>query len=322
VRIGLFVLFPILGYYGATYVFDHKMEASLSRVMREHDDWYPEYNMPREPHDKLSCGVIPKFGNFADGAEVTLAPVGCKGIAPKAKLFALGDSHAMHYAPIYWQLAAEKGVETHVYSFAGCSYIDFKRPMNMGSPGCAEFNNAAMTTILESASEGDIIFLSSMRLDRYGDQWGRLPIENMHEYMYNPYALNLRREALQDAPRWIKPFLEKGLRIVFAAPTPVFKSPPFRCADWFNRANPVCVVPNEQSRQELDSLRKPILDEMNLLSDSFTGIKVWDPFPVLCPGDVCKTSIEGKPLFFDGDHLSAYANFLLYPTFISTVIDN
>jgi hypothetical protein len=46
------------------------------------------------------------------------------------------------------------------------------------------------------------------------------------------------------------------------------------------------------------------------------GISVWDPFYVLCPGATCEAVVQGKPLFLDGDHLSTYANELLYPSFV------
>jgi len=37
--------------------------------------------------------------------------------------------------------------------------------------------------------------------------------------------------------------------------------------------------------------------------------------PLLCPGEHCLPTREGKPLFFDGDHLSGYGNRLLLPDF-------
>ncbi|MNO07791.1 hypothetical protein D3C81_2301380 [compost metagenome] len=37
--------------------------------------------------------------------------------------------------------------------------------------------------------------------------------------------------------------------------------------------------------------------------------------PLLCPGEQCLPTRDGKPLFFDGDHLSGYSNRLLLPDF-------
>jgi hypothetical protein len=48
---------------------------------------------------------------------------------------------------------------------------------------------------------------------------------------------------------------------------------------------------------------------------------VWDAFPVLCPDDICRTEKDGRPLFFDGDHLSAYGNLVIYPSFKATVMN-
>jgi len=112
---------------------------------------------------------------------------------------------------------------------------------------------------------------------------------------------------------------EKKLEVIFVAPPPVFKAPPFRCSDWFNAMNPICVGRNQQSRSELESLRKPIVDTMASLAKAFPNVRIWDPFPILCPGDICGTQHDGRPLFFDGDHLSGYGNMLLYPYFARAI---
>jgi len=54
---------------------------------------------------------------------------------------------------------------------------------------------------------------------------------------------------------------------------------------------------------------------MTDLTQRLPGISVWDPFPLLCPGTTCRADANGRPLFFDGDHPSAYANVMLYPYF-------
>jgi hypothetical protein len=37
--------------------------------------------------------------------------------------------------------------------------------------------------------------------------------------------------------------------------------------------------------------------------------------PELCPGETCHAVRDGRPLFFDGDHLSSLGNRLLVPSF-------
>jgi hypothetical protein len=59
---------------------------------------------------------------------------------------------------------------------------------------------------------------------------------------------------------------------------------------------------------------------MNEIVSKVPGVRVWDPFPVLCPGDKCNAFVEGRPLFFDADHLTAYSNSLLYPSLKAAVM--
>jgi hypothetical protein len=66
----------------------------------------------------------------------------------------------------------------------------------------------------------------------------------------------------------------------------------------------------------LTAYRLPVMDSIQtLLKLSPDTIKVYDPFPLLCPGNFCEASNSTKPLFTDGDHISTYGNVLLYPSF-------
>jgi hypothetical protein len=172
-----------------------------------------------------------------------------------------------------------------------------------------------MQQTVDSASPGDVVILSSLRMRRYGDQWASFKLPDMYDAMYNPEAMKSRLAALDDAINWLRPFAEKKLKVIFTAPTPVFKAPPFRCSDWFNSVNPICIGNNQQDRSELEKLRQPVIDNMKMLGLAFDNISVWDAFPILCPETICKTQSDGHPLFFDGDHLSAYGTLVIYPDF-------
>lgn len=68
-------------------------------------------------------------------------------------------------------------------------------------------------------------------------------------------------------------------------------------------------------RDYLLEYRKPVLDEMTALSQRHRNVVIWDPFSTLCPGSTCEVVANGRPLFFDADHLSAYGSRFLYPDF-------
>jgi hypothetical protein len=54
---------------------------------------------------------------------------------------------------------------------------------------------------------------------------------------------------------------------------------------------------------------------MQELSNQIPNVSLWDPFDTLCPGEQCAALKDGYPLFFDGDHLSNYGNWVLYQNF-------
>ena len=47
-----------------------------------------------------------------------------------------------------------------------------------------------------------------------------------------------------------------------------------------------------------------------------------DPFSTLCKGEQCYAFEDGKPLYFDGEHLSGYANRKLIPSFVKLIVNH
>jgi hypothetical protein len=59
---------------------------------------------------------------------------------------------------------------------------------------------------------------------------------------------------------------------------------------------------------------------INHLAAGVPGTTVFDPFPILCPpGPTCDGYRDGRPLFFDGDHMSGYGNRVLLPAFVAAM---
>jgi hypothetical protein len=106
---------------------------------------------------------------------------------------------------------------------------------------------------------------------------------------------------------------------VFELPTPIFRSPLFRCSDWFNASNPICVDGLTIERDYLNSYRAPAVAAIEEVRKALPGAYVRDPFPVLCPDTTCRMVRDGKPLHLDGDRLSAYGNRVLLPNFTATM---
>ncbi len=143
-----------------------------------------------------------------------------------------------------------------------------------------------------------------------------LGFDNLIAFSRSAFATSRRKLALDESRDIVRRLTEKGYVVLIDAPKPVFQFPPYRCADWFNRANPICALGPRVAREALLELREPIMGSLSTLAAEFDDVVIWDPFPVLCPGEVCSAfDSQGVPLFFDGDHLSAHGNRVLYPHF-------
>jgi peptidoglycan/LPS O-acetylase OafA/YrhL len=318
-RIAVFALMPIVGVLIVTAVFENRQAVTLSKVALAPDDWYVGARMPYPNFGRRQCRVDIEWPLVGGGQGLRYVPKDCRGELSHKAMFVLGDSHALALAPMLEQLSAERGMPISLFSGPSCGYIALRQPMANETPECLAFSRAVTDHVLAVSRPGDIVLLESARLIRFGDEWSGSSISDMYEQMYNPYAAILRKAAEVDASEWLRRFAEKKLEVVFVAPPPEFKAPPFRCSDWFNAMNPICVGRNQQSRNELESLRKPIVDTMASLAKAFPNVRIWDPFPILCPKDICSAQHDGRPLFFDGDHLSGYGNMLMYPYFASAI---
>jgi hypothetical protein len=123
--------------------------------------------------------------------------------------------------------------------------------------------------------------------------------------------------AAEDIAR-LKPFLDRGVRVILEAPKPVYKYAPMRCSDWFNRFNPHCQS-TPVTATELQARRSHVLDMFTKLRQLEPRLEIWDPFLLLCPNETCPAMKGDKPIVSDGDHLSGYANDYLSPFFLDVL---
>lgn len=305
---------------GVRLMFSHGPAISLSAVTRNYIDWYPDTFMPFPNDEKRICHVITSVRQLADGELFSYRPTTCRGIPDQRTMFVIGDSHAREYLPMVEELSAERGLDAKVYFRAGCPYLDLLRPMAEGKPGgCAAFVQAAARDVLGAGRPGDILFLPSLRQFRLEADDGTIVAQNFDSLMRSPMERERMSIATAEAVTMLRPFAEKDMAILFAAPTPLFRSSAFRCSDWFNASNPACRGGLTEPRAYLERLRGPIISAMQSISVQLPEVRVWDPFTVLCPAEPCTVTRDGRPTFFDGDHLSAYGDAVVYPSFANAV---
>jgi hypothetical protein len=72
----------------------------------------------------------------------------------------------------------------------------------------------------------------------------------------------------------------------------------------------------------LEARRADVVDVERSLAASIKRLVIWDPVPTLCDATYCRAVRDGKPLFYDGDHLSGYGNDLLYSAFTKQLVES
>jgi hypothetical protein len=248
---------------------------------------------------------------FRDTQEITAdAPIACRRSNDRL-LMVVGDSHAGAYERLLGQFSQDNNIPILLYSTPGCAFLNFRDSVLALTPACAAFDAAAKKDLLRRASLSTVVFLPSLRIDRLRDQWGGP----------NSPVNAVSAVAIDEALQFFQALSAKGATVVLEAPTPVFMSPPFRCSDWFNRNNPVCLGGFVTARSLVEARRAEIVAAEKYLAGSVKRVFIWDPAQTLCDSLNCNAFADGKPLFHDGDHLSGYGNDVLYPDFRKKLLE-
>ena len=292
-------------------------ELSLSVVVQNLQQWTPyEYaSLPDHP----GCRVATQGTVMGGGIRYDYQPQGCDQpiSVGNTHLFTIGDSHNMSYSRMFKQFSVEAASLVTSYDNGGCPFLSFQPERDLDNAACRNNTEAALLDIKQHAKPGDILFLPSLRLPRFADQWAYLGDGWVNEKMFGERAVQDRERATENAITMLRPITELGIKVVFEAPKPVFYSPAMRCADWSNRANPACKFGLEIPRDKVEALRAPVMTRLAEITNAVPGVSVWDPLPVLCPTASCNAFDGSKPLFFDADHLSGHGNEVLLRPFMS-----
>ena len=206
-----------------------------------------------------------------------------------------------------------EGMTTHLFSRLGCGVLTLSHTNKSVGDECAVYARRTLAQIAREAKPGDILFLPSLRMPRLMLADGTLNPEGGRDA--DPISI---ASALAEAKETIEPLVASGLNVVISAPLPVFRTLPYRCSDWFNARNPICGM-DSMTRAEIEAMRARVMVSLERLRERFPIVTIWDPTSVLCDAYTCPTKRDGKPLFFDGDHLTGWANDVLYPSFVEHI---
>jgi hypothetical protein len=275
--------------------------SSLTLSVTNGSAWSPYEPLPADGACVASARTYAK----SDASSVSLISAPCQP-KPHRRLFVAGDSHASHYAKLFATLASREPYDVTVYIGLGCPFLDFRSPIAALPQSCREFVEATEASILDEVRSGDVVFLPTLRTDRYHNQWDGVA----------PYRMAYDMQTATDqASRFLEALGRRGANVVLEAPTPQFRSPPYRCSDWFNRSNPICAAGFTIARGEEEERRATVVGVEKHLAATIPGVTVWDPLPALCDQSWCNAYDDKGPLFFDDNHLSGHGNDVLFRSF-------
>ncbi|UHQ21318.1 acyltransferase [Lysobacter sp. 5GHs7-4] len=296
------------------HVARHTDDYSLSVVSRNAGDWYP-YGPETDPAYP-GCKATVRTEQIQGGAAWVYERGGCeRAPADGRRLFVAGDSHAGAYSELLQRSALASGRSATLYFAGGCGVAGLVDRREFDNPACRAYVEAVVADVGRKARPGDVLFLPALRLPRLSEQWTLFDENAAVSATFGADAQASRQQGVVGAVERLRPLAQRGVRIVFEAPKPLLRAPPYRCSDWFNRDNPVCARGLTVERDFLQRYRAPSLQALQQIVAQLPGASLWDPFPVLCPGPTCAALRDGRPLYFDGDHLSGYGNRLLLPSF-------
>lgn len=292
-------------------VFKARGHLSLS-VTADEKTWFPYEKEDVKP-TSTQCAIrrtTSPLGPWG-GEVIQLEPIDCS-VPHKGRLFVAGDSHATAYSLMLRRFASETGTPVTIYTLPNCPFLTLQKPNREQKKDCAEFVVAAVKDITARATPADTAFFAALRVPRLSNQHRRESAD-LSQTLNAPQKD--RGPAVAEAAQLLAPLAATGARLVFEAPKPVSPSPTFRCADWFNRMNPVCIdgpsVPAVQMAAYLEPAREALTQLVRMTGKG----EIWDPGHLFCDAKQCSAYKDGKPLIFDGDHISGHANELLLPEF-------
>ncbi|PLY17003.1 MAG: acyltransferase [Sedimenticola sp.] len=274
--------------------FESRVSDQLLLIDREADNRLQGFNTP--------CG-------FARETQ-TLVPC-TLGDENNIRWVVWGDSHAGSIVSAV-QAATQAGVRFYTHQCATLFNTELKAKAQNNH--CVEFNRKVLEQIEQLPGDVGVIIINRYSVHIKG------PNEGLHKRWGIIYTDRAPDAPIEDAATLYSQRLVGSLcrigqshKVYTVAPIPEIGTE----------------VPQTMARRAMASgqvvdITLPLADyysrndvalaALNRASDE-CGIRVLDPTPHLCDETVCYGSLNGRPLYFDDDHLSEFGNRLLLPLF-------
>lgn len=262
-----------------------------------------------------SLNINPRKGECFDLALTGEIPACSFGSGQPAALL-LGDSHAISVASAVEYAAENYHKEIIFYGQSGCPVMfgDFGLKIQRYTGECADFNKYLVSNVF-NRNQLSLILVSRTSALLHGLN------EDFDSNIYEPGGLGFFEDT--DPERYESIFLKNYIRTVCELKIKndvyLLRPIPEMGVDvpktlirniLFSRSNEDIKITLEEYHE-----RHKLVWEAQDQAAEQCGVKILDPLPYLCDEKYCYGSKNGRPLYYDDDHLSEYGNKYLVPMF-------
>ena len=244
-------------------------------------------------------------------------------------MYLLGDSHLQHYLPLFEEV---RKIKDYGYEFYGRRGLPLGRRIEILTNKFKDdtISQNTVNHVLNQISKNDIVIIS----ERHERNFAPKMLDGKHEPPYLYFEKNneiSRKEAANRYGEYLKTIYrkinQKDANLIVFQPTHSFKGitlPPNVCRQWFSSLNQECkrglTINRNLALNNLSYVREM---HIRISEETNKGIKIFDPFRVLCPPNQieCSQIIDGKPLYLDNDHLSEEGALIMKNEFLQILND-
>jgi peptidoglycan/LPS O-acetylase OafA/YrhL len=221
-------------------------------------------------------------------------------------LYIIGDSHAGNYIALLPMLSSSHDLAITSLHVKALPPPLFTLPKDFDRPVDAMAQLLITRQVIERARAGDIILISRYLLEgTYSPAW------------------------VESVKRFTEAAHTKGASVIISLPIPGFQrkqantkqSLDFCTIQWYRpHPSPECHL--RANRMDLMKQIQPIHRALRELSRTTNNVKVFDPFPVLCPSGQgeCSNYLGSKRTYHDGNHLNYLGSQLVGSSFIGFLV--
>ena len=221
-------------------------------------------------------------------------------------LVLLGDSHASAVVSAVTEAVSDKG-NVVLIAYAGCLPIHNGTQVGKENSHCSSFVTNELNYIREHYQGVPVLMVNRWSYYLHGkleENKPKISFPEDNALTFNDLFVNNLRSTLCE--------LGESNSISLLAPIPEFKSeaPRSIAKSLLNRTN-------VELQMSMDAYLSRNANAISAIESAALScnVKVYDPLPYLCQNERCLAHKNGRPLYYDDNHLSEFGNRLLIPLF-------